>query len=249
MGLYFAMNQSELRGNILELGSGVGLGGILSNVVTPTHANGSAKRSVTLTDINDDVLHMLEQNITHASSKSTSLGGLSRDDISIQKLDWFDSLLEGGSSQTITNSDYGGYDTIIASDCAYLRDQIIPLTETISTLLGKRRGKEEEKKKKLLHMFAPYNRGVVHELIDKLQKKDMHVNVEDVELSKYRIKQETASGCFSKTSFFEGQQSKLWSDMPTFRSKFLHITAWHKTEEEIDDERNDKEQHAMNDID
>ena len=160
MGLYFAMNQSELRGNILELGSGVGLGGILSNITTPTHTNGSAKRSVTLTDINDDVLHMLEQNITHASSKAASLGGLSRDDISIQKLDWFDSLLKCGSSQTITNSDYGRYDTIIASDCAYLRDQIIPLTETISKLLGKRRrGKEE--KKKLLHMFAPYNRGVV----------------------------------------------------------------------------------------
>ena len=247
MGLYFAMNQSELRGNILELGSGVGLGGILSNIATPTHDNGSAKRSVTLTDINDDVLEMLEQNID-ASSKTASLGGLSRDDISIQRLDWFDSLLEGGSSQTITNSDYGRYDTIIASDCAYLRDQIIPLTETISKLLGKRRrGKEE--KKKLLHMFAPYNRGVVHELIDKLQKKDMHVDVEDIELSKYRIKQETASGCFSKTSFFEGQQSKLWSDMPTFCSKFLHITAWHKTEEEIDEERNDKEQHAINDID
>ena len=146
MGLYFAINQSELRGNILELGSGVGLGGILSNIATPTHDNGSAKRSVTLTDINDDVLHMLEQNID-ASSKTTSLGGLSRDDISIQRLDWFDSLLEGGSSQTITNSDYGRYDTIIASDCAYLRDQIIPLTETISTLLGKRRRGKEEKEK------------------------------------------------------------------------------------------------------
>ena len=237
------MNQSELRGNILELGSGVGLGGILSNIATPTQDNGRAKRSVTLTDINDDILDMLDQNITNASSKATSLGGLSRDDISIQKLDWFDSLREGGSSQTIANSHYGGYDTIIASDCAYLRDQIIPLTETISMLLGKRRGKQE---KKMLHMFAPYNRGVVHELIDKLQKKDMHVDVEDIELSKYRIKQET-SGCFSKTLTFERQS--LWSDMPTFCSKFLHITAWHKSEEEIDDERNDKEQHAMNDID
>lgn len=69
----------------------------------------------------------------------------------------------------------------------------------------------------------------------------MHVDVEDIELSKHRIKQET-SGCFSRTSV-------LWSGMPTFCSKFLHITAWHKSEEEIDEERNDKEQHAMNDID
>jgi hypothetical protein len=32
MGLYFAHNPLELKGEIIELGSGVGLGGILSTV-------------------------------------------------------------------------------------------------------------------------------------------------------------------------------------------------------------------------
>ena len=85
-GLYFAVNPDELRGNVLELGSGVGLGGILSNVATNfvhDDTSATAQRSVTLTDVNDDVLNVLQQNMNAAAFK---------DGICIQKLDWFDFL-------------------------------------------------------------------------------------------------------------------------------------------------------------
>mmetsp|Transcript_29152 Transcript_29152/g.61991 ORF Transcript_29152/g.61991 Transcript_29152/m.61991 type:complete len:453 (+) Transcript_29152:115-1473(+) len=242
MGLYFAVNPDELHGNVLELGSGVGLGGILSNVATNMiHGDTtlpSVKRSVTLTDANDDVLTMLQRNMEAAAKSSC---GISRDDICIQKLDWFDFL--GDMQNTNSGASLQGserrYDTLIASDCAYLRSQIAPLSETISKLLGNKRGEK-------LHMFAPYNRGVVHELIQELHEKDMHVNVEELEMSKYRIKQ--GAGC-------SGTTSKFWSDGPESLqdgtcgvSKFLHIKAWHKTGLEIDEELHGM-QPQMTDID
>lgn len=145
MGLYFAVNPNELHGNVLELGSGVGLGGILSSMATNIiHRDNLAshKKSVTLTDANDDVLNMLQQNMEAAAKSSHDI---SRDNICIQKLDWFDFL---GDMQNNPGASLGsdrGYNTIIASDCAYLRSQIEPLSETISRLLGNKRGFEERK--------------------------------------------------------------------------------------------------------
>ena len=61
--------------------------------------------------------------------------------------------------------------------------RITPLSETIWKLLG-REGSGK------LHMFAPYNRGVVDELIEELYREYMHVHLEELEMSKYRTKQD-----------------------------------------------------------
>ena len=74
MGLYFTQHPNELHGNILELGSGVGLGGcmlslIINNTMSSSHDDERKEEkssSMTLTDVNDDVLHMLRQNVTTA---------------------------------------------------------------------------------------------------------------------------------------------------------------------------------------
>lgn len=242
MGLYFSINPGELRGNVLELGSGVGLGGILSNVATNVIYDDSsvgARRNITLTDVNEDVLDMLQQNVMGAASRSSP--GFFKNEICIRKLDWYDFLGDLQTSScpepTSNNDDDRCYDTIIASDCAYLHSQIVPLSETISKLLG-----NSKDGKKRLHMFTPYNRGVVHELIRELRRKGMHVDVEDIEMSKYRIKPEGGRGAFCRNSgrAFEG---RFWNDeaareplrdaMTCGVSKFLHITAWHKTGLEI----------------
>lgn len=221
MGLYFALHPNELRGNVLELGSGVGLGGILCNAATNiNNANDtvtSAKRSVTLTDVNDDVLDMLQKNMDSAAKSSCNRV---RGDISIQKLDWFDFL---GDNTQPNSSDQ--YNTIIASDCAYLHSQIAPLSETILKLLG-----NEHMAK--LHMFAPYNRGALYELIEELHLKDMHVVVEEIELSKYRIKQGRCTDIVRELCGWNVDTEQV-QDMTCSESKFLHITAWHKTEVEM----------------
>ena len=136
MGLYFTQYPNELHGNILELGSGVGLGGILSLLINNTmnsHDNDDERKeekssSMTLTDINDDVLHMLRQNVTNLLYTT--------DDIFIQKLDWFDYLDNSiqrrrDRDENESDEDDERYDTIIASDCAYLHQQVVPLSNTI----------------------------------------------------------------------------------------------------------------------
>lgn len=239
MGLYFAANPNELRGNILELGSGVGLGGILSNFATRLYDDdfGDNRRSVTLTDVNDDVLDMLQRNMDAAAESSRDRGN-----VCIQKLDWFDFLGDAArGAPPGTSCDRSTYDTIIASDCAYLSSQIAPLSETISKMLGN--GGEDT-----LHMFAPYNRGVVHDLIDELHEKGMHVRVDDIELSKYRIKQ---GGCFGHSALpaIGGLGSGNRDDnMKCGVSKFLHIRAWHKSGAEMEEDARNVH-HPMTDID
>jgi len=235
MGLYFAANPDELRGNILELGSGVGLGGILSNAVTKnsTHTSARVQNSVTLTDVNDDVLDMLRKN-THAAAFNDDM-------VFIKKLDWFDFL--GDSKETKPNSqlkEYERYDTIIASDCAYLHSQIDPLSETMLKLLDRDDGGSK------LHMFAPYNRGVVHDLVEQLHGKNMHVQLEELEMSKYRIKREVQ---FEKLHWNADMAVSNDDDMTCSISKFLHITAWHKTMVEIADDVHIVIHDAMTDID
>jgi len=192
--------------------------------------------SMTLTDANDDVLNMLRQNVANALYTT--------DGISIQKLDWFDYLDTSIQRSRDENESDERYDTIIASDCAYLHQQVVPLSNTISRLLSKKNRSSK------LHMFAPYNRGVVYEVIDELDRRDMHVLVDEVELSKYRIKQQQEMN-------IGGNMSSIWNDSRSSLkeashcgSKFLHIIAWHKTKHDIDEERRRRiEDHSMDDTD
>lgn len=199
MGLYFAENPHELQGNVIELGSGVGLGGILSRIAKDISSD-TNNLSVTLTDVQDDVLNMLQYNTNIAAKASRPIDDST---IKIQKLDWYDYLENCESPK----EDVGRYDTIIASDCAYLHSQVYPLSETIYKLLGRDNFQK-------LHMFAPSNRAVVYDLIDELKdSKDMRVEIEEIEMTKLRIKNE------------KHNQSHSYPDV----SKFLHITARHKT--------------------
>ena len=147
MGLYFHSNpNNELCGNILELGSGVGLGSSLLLCAAASAASSSIYRSsVTLTDVNKDVLHILKQNIARNINLSKEIP------ITVQHLDWFDYLgddnipIQTSSSSDDSNSNM--YNTIIASDCIYLHEQILPLAETITKLLRRNNGNNK------LHSF------------------------------------------------------------------------------------------------
>ncbi|KAL7552070.1 hypothetical protein ACHAWF_015302 [Thalassiosira exigua] len=214
MGLYFASHPEELRGDVLELGSGVGLGGIMCSAAARV-----ATRSVTLTDVNEDVLDVLRRNLNAVAA--TSYLDFKGRDVNARRLDWFDYLggLRGGSTRRRQ------YDTLLASDCAYLHSQVKPLSNAISKLLGRRDGRSGR-----MHMFAPYNRGVVYELIEELDASGMHTRVEEVEMAKYRVRQEETegpSGLSSRLGY--AMEDWPWSPPNAARgvSRFLHITAWH----------------------
>ena len=221
MSLYFTKHPEELRGDVIELGSGVGMGGILSKVAKELSQEGDDV-SVTCTDVNDDVLEMLEKNVDQAAK---SPGPFKTDNVHIEKLDWFDYV----GKYEFRKEEPKQFDTIIASDCAYLHSQINPLSETITKLLGK-----ESK----LHMFAPANRSVVYDLTDELREtKQMNVHVEDIEISKNRIKADKV------TSF-----SDLESHEECRTSRFIHITAWYA--DSFDQGTNcDKKKDSMHDLD
>lgn len=238
MGLYFGRNPNELRGSVLELGSGVGLGGILSNATrsivrgddsvvgttTTTSAGGSGRVHMTLSDVSGDVLDMLRRNMDSVARSSLNNFACFEDQPSIEKLDWSDFLRGTPSSP----ASHARYDTIIASDCAYLKSQVEPLSETISTLLGNTAGGHER-----LHVFAPHNRSAIWGLIDGLHERQMETRVEYIDMSKYRIKQQQHGwrddddGCLSleRRCWNDGQVSP---DTVCGVSKFIHITAWHR---------------------
>lgn len=105
-------NPSLVEGkSVLELGSGVGLGGIAA------YAN-NAKR-VVLTDNNQDVMENLQQNLL--LNKSTRIGKPStfnsQNVIEQHLLDWDYCL----NSEYLTSENYvkGPFSTIIVSDCVY----------------------------------------------------------------------------------------------------------------------------------
>lgn len=131
MGLFFADYPDLLRGALLEIGSGVGVGAILSHMAPLVKHHGPALRSVTLTDGNDECLRQCRQNIHQAWNELASLFPDKKNppDIQVCKMDW--------------NEDSGGdaiaqeYDTIIACDVCYLYPDIAPLVSTIRKLLGK----------------------------------------------------------------------------------------------------------------
>jgi hypothetical protein len=121
--LHHSSSSALLQGRVLELGSGVGLGGILlmqqldrESCAGTTH-EGTAMTSLTLTDGNDEVLRecrhnwhchrVSHQHHTHLTPVPPPLD--------IRHLDWH-------APPTIT-SDEQRYDTILASDCWSLQSR------------------------------------------------------------------------------------------------------------------------------
>ena len=156
MSLFFASQPQLLSGKIIELGSGVGVGGMLLSQV-----DFNPMQSLTLTDHNDEVLKQCNENIN-------TLAGVPLD---VKKLDWYD-----------VDFHRTKYDTVLASDVAYLYPDIVALTRCMAGML--KRSKHAK-----IHMFGPYNRGALHDAV--LQLRDeigLNVQVDSIEMNRYRLK-------------------------------------------------------------
>lgn len=108
MALYFARHPERLQGNVVELGSGVGLGGILLHHMA--HAS-----SITLTDGCPQVLEQCRANI--------QVRGLGNH-MQTLHLNWND-----------FDNQPKHYNTVLACDCAYRSQDVPGLVKTLKSLL------------------------------------------------------------------------------------------------------------------
>ena len=208
MSMYFARHPEQLRGHVVELGSGVGLGGMLcamEPIVPPKYSpNGtSMAQSVTLTDFNPMVLQQCQQNVYN-------IGEALKAPLHVRKLDWYEFLPDAFEKSENTQK----FDTIIACDCAYRHRDIEALASTMRSLL---RDENSE-----IHIFGPSNRSGLDELLQQLQKMNgLSVVTESLEMERYRLVP-------SKDLRYQGRppsdpDKSEYPYMASYTSRFLHI--------------------------
>jgi predicted nicotinamide N-methyase len=196
MALLVSSQPNLLKGHVLELGSGVGLGGILTGMMVMP----SAILSLTLTDGNDEVLEACRGNCQRAK--------LDHPNLRILRLDWNE--LPKPSPK---------YDTILVSDCAYKYPDVFALAAACKNSLQEPHGKA--------HIFGPYNRGGLHDLLRELkERQDMDVEVSCIEMSRYRLQ----SSLNTADSFTLRDDEAMYASRHVV--KFLHITATHKNRQQ-----------------
>lgn len=185
MALHFSSHHNLLLpgGRVLELGSGVGAGGILTKVAVDCavqHGRSSflsrasdAPRpgihSMTLTDSNIEVLEQCVKNVEEANIE---------DCISIRALDWHNFCL----------SEFENFDDILVSDCIYLYPDVVPLAQTIASLCKSGQPAKYGRRPRA-HIFAPYNRCALGEMVQILRDvHDMDILLDLISLERFRLK-------------------------------------------------------------
>jgi predicted nicotinamide N-methyase len=225
MAMYFAANPGELSGHVLELGSGLGLGGILlldcfhqqrsSCAFSPSNSMGI--QSLTMTDGNDRVVHQCRDNVTRAASGMLGLSATVP--VTVKKLDWNNACSKAGCVQQPSRHS-STYDTILASDCVYRRDDVAVLAGTMKAML-KPLGTAK------IHAFSPLNRSALPDFVEALKSLGMHVVLETVVLQRSRLRGPSSQIVMDGwSSLPQGQHSR---EEPWCASKdvstFTHMTA------------------------
>lgn len=228
MSAYFASHPGLLYGNVIELGSGVGLGGILSFLFRSLSSSTVPFHSMTLSDSKPQVIDCCNDNIQSFLKSYPSFSS-----ISVQPLDWYDVLNRTGDSSSHAES----YDTVIACDCAYDYTDIAALVGTLKGLLKK-------KKTSKAHVFGPSNRGGLHRLISQLrQEKVFVVKVEYIQMVRYRLEPPLVDD--SLGSLLTPTDKNNLRCHSKFDSEFLHVTCSLR----LDSEEPFREQSLLPDID
>ncbi|CAB9509545.1 expressed unknown protein [Seminavis robusta] len=284
MALYFTHHTEELlQGDIVEVGSGVGLGGMLLHHILKTRAYMPLQEedtcSITLTDGNEQVLQQCQDNLARYLGQQTTtthqidVHNIPDANIPLQakKLDWNDVL----HASTNHNNDASTrpekkYNTVIACDCAYRRQDVASLKATLKSLLHRDPDKEGQPQSdsNCIHLFGPYNRSAYHQVIEMMKQDDeLEVHVEWMQLSRYRLSarhhtNETPASS-SKAPypglmdqwFHHGENpshelqplDEALKDSSKSSTKFLHVTAQFKSNDRKQTE--DHQSSSIEDVD
>lgn len=201
--LYFSSNPLLLQGDLIELGCGVGYGGILTAMGPILTEKYSPLQSITFTDYNLDVLKCCKQNIHRAFAAFPERDLLPLVNVSI--LDWNDFNPNFNC--------YQRYQTVLAYDCAYRYSDVNAFGRAVKGLL-------HEDDSSRIHLFAPYNRSVMYEVMRYLRDDlNMHVVSDTIDMDRYHLR--------------PGDTCSSWKDATISdcavaakcNSKFLHVTA------------------------
>jgi predicted nicotinamide N-methyase len=230
MSMYFASRPDLLYGDVIELGSGVGLGAILCCMVRASmQPHSDPLCSMTLTDVQEQVLEQCSQNV---SKLGCGLGQYELTACSRKKqivpirvgcLDWHDIDRQSGDSIAHTER----YDTILACDCAYLYPDIKALVSTMMALPRKRDTSR-------IHAFGPINRGGMIQLLQELRDEPgVDVEVEIIDMVRHRLELPSRLGKANTTelnadpievlSLFAAADKSSRSVIKS-EAKFLHVT-------------------------
>ena len=207
MALYFHEHPEALVGNVIEVGCGVGLGGIL-NAWTKYSSpfSSSAYGSITMTDGNEKVLEQCHENLV----SNHNLFKFGSHLVFTKKLDWHD--FPGKF-----NSMRASFNTVVGCDCAYRYKDIDVLGKTMEGLLAP---------SGTIHFFAPCNRSSLYDLI-RVLKDDLGLNVslDWIDMNRYRLK----PGRRNKSPAEEiSTDDCLFASKAT--AKILHVVASEKDE-------------------
>jgi hypothetical protein len=212
MSMYFAAHPELLSGDCAEIGSGVGLGGILNFLFRKASSISSTKpfNSMTLTDYNEQVLRQCQENVERLCDEQAS--------IRVAKIDWYDFVRGTGTSTAYA----GKFDTVIACDCAYLYPDIVALCSAMKGLL-----KNEETSR--IHVFGPSNRGGLHKLISELKgDNSIDATVEEIEMARYRLQPMETDSSVSVNALDAASQQAYRDEVCDFfrknKAHFLHVT-------------------------
>jgi predicted nicotinamide N-methyase len=178
--LYCAAYPEFFHGQVLELGSGVGIGGILSCISSAYAANNTTNRALDhhtgttemasvaldripnklerliLTDINEPSLKMCQDNVQSSSIPSSR--------VEVASLDW---------QSRLPSTWHGQFNFIIASDCCYYFPLVHPLARTIAHSLAPspyNATKNEQEIGGLFLHIGPEHRDTVKDLRKKLDR-------------------------------------------------------------------------------
>lgn len=268
MALFFASQPHQLRGKVVELGSGVGLGGILLHHLVSSSS--SVHTSITLTDGNDQVLEQCRANVSRQGPST----------LKTTKLDWNDIVQANSNLNDLDDAPSTNcYQTVLACDCAYRTQDVSGLAQTLKALLSKQDNNNGNSScnKNLIHLFGPYNRAAYHEVIQWMENDpELDVQVDWIELQRFRL-QASATTTPSSTNS-NSQEKKGWpaammdatsvtdpfllpppsrygledelKQASQSRTKFLHVTASYKKRQSLQDDNVSKQPSpSMTDID
>lgn len=203
MSFYFLNNPEELKGKVIEVGSGVGLGGMLTLRAAAQHRDQLKFQleSFTFTDGSNHVVNQCVENLKEAPD----IKGF----VKVKRLDW---------NYPISSADAQSYSTIIASDVIYLHSDIEPLAATLNDLLHP---------SGTFHLFAPVHRSTIHHMMDELRDKyGFIVNKEIVDFSRFRLIPYNTNGKFSERFFLRQTSTESNESCPYVSeelSQFIHI--------------------------
>ena len=215
MSAYFQLHPSKIFGNVIELGSGAGLGGILTYLFRSVSSSPAPFNSMTLTDANLRVLSCCNENVRSFVSLYPSFSS-----ISVKKLDWYDFLSSDGRSSEYME-EYK-FDTILVSDCAYKYADITALVSTIKGLLKKKHTSKA-------HIFGPSSRGGLQKLLSQLRQEPLFcVESEYIDLTRFRCEPVPDDDLRSLGGLQATMSSSIKENDFVFQSKFnaeyLHVT-------------------------